>query len=350
MKENRETYKSGEGTSRNLPFTLTNNPLGKPRGSNEQNKNTMKTTENSIGSKLARCILLVGALAIIITSCTKVESPFSVEESDVKSFEDLNINVKYAESYDQTETTFSRHWPESISAGFSKATSDGGELLVDYEKTKHVLAFDEDGYMSMTTEFIEGDGEMNMPESIYNSLKADIPANGSDYDPVVRTELKEGALKYFSKSGELVFEQPLNKDDYWINPEDLDALNNDPDSSDTSQSIEGNLKRLEFSGLSFNRFGEHHVGYEREATLEDAELGIAKHQYLMDLRNGNINVYATVKADGNYYSITRSSFANVNGNNVLSSEEYFHFGEINNSWDVITRRKMTRQNIQIIKN
>ncbi|MBO6523685.1 MAG: hypothetical protein JJ971_07675 [Balneolaceae bacterium] len=310
----------------------------------------MKTRVNSIVGIPGKATALFGALAIIIASCTQVESPFSVQEPDVKSFEDLNINVKYAESYDQTEMTFSRQWPEGITAGFSKVSSDGGELLVDYEKTKHVLAFDEDGYMSMATEFIEGDGEINMPESIYHSLKGDMPANGSDYDPVVRTVLENGALRYFSKSGKLVFEQSLNKDEYWINPEDLDALNNDPDSIDTNQSIKGNLKKLELSGLSFNRIGEYHVGYEREATQEDAELGIAKHQYLMDLRNGNINIYASVLPDGNYYSITKSRFANVNGSSVLTSEEYLHFGEINNSWDVVTRRKMTRQNIQIIKN
>ena len=92
------------------------------------------------------------------------------------------------------------------------------------------------------------------------------------------------------------------------------------------------------------------MGYEREATREDAELGITKHQYLMDLRNGNINIYASVMPDGKYYSITRSKFTLVNGSSVLASEEYMHFGKINNTWDVITRRKMTRQNIQIIKN
>lgn len=318
----------------------------------EQNKNTMKTSVNSIVGKPGKATALFGVLAIIIASCTQVESPFSVQEPDVKSFEDLNINVKYAESYDQTTITYSRHWPSSISTGLAKTVSDGeGEIMVDYERVHEIVAFDEDGYMSTSIEFLEGDSEMNMPESIYNSLKGEMPANGSDYDPVIRTELKEGTLRYFSKSGKLVFEQQLNKDDYWINPEDLDALNNNgPDSTSTNQSIEGNLKKLELSGISFNRIGEYHVGYEREATQEDIGLGIAKHKYLMDLRNGNINIYASVMPNGNYYSITRSSFATVQGTSILASEEYFHYGEINNSWDVITRRKMTRQNIQIIKN
>lgn len=262
----------------------------------------------------------------------------------------MNINVKYAESYDQTEMTFSRQWPEGITSGFSKASSDGGELLVDYEKTKHILAFDTDGYMSMASEFIEGDGEMNMPESIYNSLKDDIPANGSDYDPIVRTEMKDGTLRYYAKSGVLVFEKALNKDEFWVDPEDLEALSSTANGNDTNQSIEGNLKKMEMSGVSFNRIGKYHVGYERKATPEDMEVGISKHQYVMDLRNGNINIYASIKPDGNYYSITKSNFSNINGSSILSSEEYFHFGEINNSWDVVTRRKMTRQNIQVIKN
>ncbi|MEP1304927.1 MAG: hypothetical protein ABJK11_03485 [Balneola sp.] len=145
----------------------------------------MKSELNSI-KQFRGVILLLGVGILLSFACKQATGSFDTSE-EKPIIEDLNINVKYAESYDQTVTTFSRIWPDDISAGFEKGKlNEGGELLVDYERTREVLAFDEDGYMSSVSEFLEGDGEMNMPEEAFNDFKDIMPARSNDYDPVVK--------------------------------------------------------------------------------------------------------------------------------------------------------------------
>jgi hypothetical protein len=293
-------------------------------------------------------LLLFGAIVMLTAGCKQATGSLDIAEEE-PGIQDLNINVKYAESYDQTVTTYSRLWPEGISAGFGKGKlNEGGELLVDYERTREVLAFDEDGYMSSVSEFLEGDGEMNMPEETYNELKATMPARSNDYDPVVKTVMEGGSLDYYSESGELVFSYPVDKEEYWIDPAVFDSLK--AHETETSQSVKNNLQKLTDEGIQFERIGEFYAGYSMEASAELKADGISKEKYVRDLRNGNILVYATLNPSGEYISVTRSSFSFHQGLPVLSSEERLQFGIINNSWGIIGRTKMTRQNIKVILN
>ncbi len=307
----------------------------------------MKSELNSI-KQFRGVILLLGVGILLSFACKQATGSFDTSE-EKPIIEDLNINVKYAESYDQTVTTFSRIWPDDISAGFEKGKlNEGGELLVDYERTREVLAFDEDGYMSSVSEFLEGDGEMNMPEEAFNDFKDIMPARSNDYDPVVKTVMENGSLDYYSKSGELIFSYPIDKEKYWIDPAVFDSLK--AQEAETSQSVKNSLQQLVDEGIQFERIGEFYVGYSKESSIDLRTDGIAKERYVQDLRNGNILVYATIKPNGEYKSVTRSNFSFHKGLAVLSSEERLQFGTINNSWGIVGRTKMVRQNIKVILN
>ena len=68
--------------------------------------------------------------------------------------------------------------------------------MVDYERVKEVVAFDEQGYMASSIEFLEGDQSMNMPEEIYKSLKEYMPAKDVNHDPIIKQEMSNGVIKF----------------------------------------------------------------------------------------------------------------------------------------------------------
>ncbi|MFV1883722.1 MAG: hypothetical protein ACMZ7B_04490 [Balneola sp.] len=309
----------------------------------------MKTRVNSIVGKPGKAVALFGVLAIIIASCTQVESPFSVQEPDVKSFEDLNINVKYAESYDQTTITYSRHWPSSISAGLSKSASNGeGEIMIDYERIHEIVAFDEEGYMSTTTEFLEGDERMNMPESVFNDLKSEMPARDANSDEIVRQEMSDGTIKLFTRSGILKHEFTYNQEDYRVELSELEALEEWANTQNSERSVELNLNRLELEGFNFSVIEGVYAKYSVVEEFDNSEK--IRYEYIDDLRSG-LNIQTiTYKADNRIENVQLNSYQLVNNLPVLSGQVTLQYRDVNGLWNVAYRTKMTRNNIKVIKN
>lgn len=309
----------------------------------------MKTRVNSIVGIPGKATALFGVLAIIIASCTQVESPFSVQEPDVKSFEDLNINVKYAESYDQTTITYSRHWPSSISTGLAKTTSDGeGEIMVDYERIHEIIAFDEDGYMSSVTEFLEGDEKMNMPESVFNDLKTKMPARGINNDAIVREEMSDGLVKLFTRSGNLLYELPYNPEEYRVELSELEAFEEWAKTQNSEKSIESNLKKLELEGLDFSVIEGIYAKYSVVDQINNSEK--IRFEYIDDLRTGLNLQTITYRADNRIENVQLNSYQIVSGVPILSGQVTYQYRNVNGSWDVAYRTQMTRNNIKIAKN
>lgn len=309
----------------------------------------MKTHLNS--TKRLRTLALLFVTSIVLTyACKQVNSSFEEDSQQAQTIEGLNINVKYAESYDQTEMTFSRLWPKGIAAGLGKQSTTGGELLVDYERTREVLAFDEEGYMSSISEFLEGDGEMNMPEEAYNKHKATMPARSADHDPVVKTVMQDGTTKSYSKSGKLKYESTYDPEEFRVDPALLDLLETAAaDTSDVEQSIQNNKEGLTNDGISFNIVDGFYAEYEISSSVEAQENGVPAYQLLQDLRTGDIVSSAVLRADGEYDSITFNRFKVVENTSILVYSEEFTFGNINGKWGVTQRSVMHRQNIKVIK-
>lgn len=310
----------------------------------------MKTELNSI-KQFRTAILLFGVCIVLSFACKQATSSFETSEDEV-SIEELSINVKYAESYDQTVTTFSRLWPEGVSAEFGKGkASSGGELLVDYERTREILAFDENGYMSTVSEFLEGDGEMNMPEEAFNEFKSSMPARSNDYDPVVKTVMEGGKTFMYGKSGKLKYQFDYDPKDYKASVDELDSLKAWQDQNqDTENSIKRTLKSLNQEGINFDRVGDFHVTYNLEAELDEQEKGLLVYQYTDDLRTGLTAQLVVLRTDGNYESIVRSKYQIIDNVPMLALETRYSFGDVNGKWGITYRQRMTRENIKLVRN
>ncbi|MCP9292258.1 hypothetical protein [Gracilimonas sediminicola] len=309
----------------------------------------MKTHLNS--TKQLRMLVVLFVTSIVLTyACKQVNSPFEEASQQGQTIEGLNINVKYAEVYDQTEITYSRLWPQGISAGLNKSQSNGGELLVDYEKTREIIAYDEEGYMTSITEFLEGDGEMNMPEEAYNQHKATMPAKSADHDPVVKTEVKDGKVRSYTKSGKLKYESTYDPEEFWVDPASLELLvSATTDTSDVEQSIQSNIESLANDGISFSIVDEFYAKYNIKSPVEAQENGLAAYQLLMDLRNGNIIGSAILRSDGEYESVSFNMYKNVGNTQMLAYSEKYDYGVINGKWGITQRTVMHRENIKVIK-
>ena len=100
-----------------------------------------------------RGVAVILTMLLFLTGCTESNNPFSPEKSEPSvTVDDLNISVKYAESYDETSMYFSRRWPKSMSHGFAKTMNEDGEIMTDYERTSKTIAYDEEGYLYTVTE------------------------------------------------------------------------------------------------------------------------------------------------------------------------------------------------------
>ena len=310
----------------------------------------MKTELNSI-KQFRTAILLLGVCLVLSFACKQATGSLDISEEE-PIIEDLNINVKYAESYDQTVVTYSRLWPEGISAEFGKGkVSSGGELLVDYERTHEIIAFDENGYMSTVSEFLEGDGEMNMPEEAFNDLKSTMPARANDYDPVVKTVMEDGLKKSFGKSGKLKYKQEYDPEYFRVTQAELDSLEAwQNQNRDTEQAVKQSLFNLSQQGIDFDRVGDFHVSYSLQAETEEQGKGIFKYEYTDDLRTGLTAQLVVLRTDGNYESIVRNSYQKVNNIPVLASETRYSFGDVNGKWSIAYRQITSRENIKLVRN
>jgi hypothetical protein len=294
-------------------------------------------------------IFCIGILVLLV-SCTNQTTSTENEIDVPASVEALNISVKYAEAYDQTTITFSRYWPPSISQGLNKTADQDGEIMVDYERVKEVVAFDEHGYMASSIEFLEGDQSMNMPEQIYKELKASMPANGIYYDPIVKEEMSNGVIKKYGVSGNLVYEDTYDPEEYKIDPATLDSLQAYFNAQDSTNSINSSLAQLNAEGINYSREGDYIVKYSLfENSGNNTDNGI-RYEYLDDLRNGTNLQTSIFNSEGRLEEVWLNTYANIKGYPILSARTELNYAMVNGKWQVAYRTLTTRENIQLINN
>lgn len=321
---------------------------------NFEKDNINKYKMNNHTNKQKNVCLLYTILCIcivpLLVSCTNQTTSNGNEIDVPTSVEALNISVKYAEAYDQTTITFSRYWPPSISQGLNKTVDKDGEIMVDYERVKEVVAFDEQGYMASSIEFLEGDQSMNMPEEIYKSLKEYMPAEGVNHDPIVKQEMSNGVIKKYGVSGNIVYEDTYDPEEYKIDPATLDSLQAYLNAQDSTNSINSNLEQLNAEGINFSREGDYIVKYSLfENNGNNTENGI-RYEYLDDLRNGTNLQTSIYNSEGKLEEVWLNTYANVKGYPILSARTELKYAMVDDNWQVAYRTLITRENIQLIKN
>lgn len=310
----------------------------------------MKTHEKTKNTACLRSFAVVLGLLLSISSCTNFDNPMSSENTKpTVTIDDLNIDVKYAESYDETRVTFSRRWPSSISHGLAKTVDEGGEIMTDYERISKLIAFDEEGNLYTSTEFLEGDSQMNMPESIYEEVKDKKPAEDINKDPITRIEFSNGQLKHFGRSGKLLSEHSFNPKDYRLDEETLETLSTIiMDLSDEDETISSSIDALNVLGLQYNLKNEFYADVVEPVSNQDHN-DVSKYKYRLDLRSGERIEEVAYDLQNRPLHYRISNFVTVDGRPMLQRELYYEYGELNNNWEVVARKVTTRTNHSIIR-
>ncbi len=309
----------------------------------------MKKHEKTKNTAYLRGFAVMFSFLILFAGCTSSDNPFSSESTESSiSIDDLNINVKYAESYDQTSITFSRRWPSSISRSLAKTVDEGGEIMTDFEQVSKLIAFDEEGYLYTSTNYIEGDSQMNMPESIYEEVRRLKPAEDINKDPIVRIEFSNGHLRHYGRSGELLSEHSFNPEDFRLEEEALDALaiyNENSDSED--HNVSNSINYLNSLGLQYDIIGDFYADVEQPISNQDNS-GVTKYKYRLDLRTGEKLEEVAYNLQNKPIHYRISSFVNVDGQHMLQRELFYEYGNLNNNWEIVGRKVTTRTNHKII--
>jgi hypothetical protein len=298
-----------------------------------------------------RGVAVILTMLLFLTGCTESNNPFSPEKSEpTVTVDDLNISVKYAESYDETSMYFSRRWPKSMSHGFAKTMNEDGEIMTDYERTSKTIAYDEEGYLYTITEFLEGDSEMNMPESIHEAIKHHKPGEDINKDPVVREEFSKGESYLYGKSGKVISQHSFNPEDFRLDQESLEILASYVEnSSSNDQNVSNRIDNLNSSGLSYQIKNSFYADVE-ETVSDQTTSKISKLKYRLDLRTGMKVEEIAYDLQNRPIHYRISSYANIEGTPMLQRELFYEYGELNNNWEIIGRNVITRTNHNIIRN
>ncbi len=294
------------------------------------------------------------AVLLLVNGC---DSPGSVltegnNTSDTEQPEGaiLSPDIVFQVSYDQKTMTFRPFWPGDMVAGSAKGKSRSGdsERMIDYENVHEVTAYDLDGYMQMSREYLEGNADLTMPEDLYEDVKDEMPAPESGYDPVVRSELSNGTLTYYSRSGEVAYQFGVNEEELRIAPATLDSLRQaSQNTSGTENKAAQNLAALEKQNVSFKKLDDRHILLERKAKPGVDDEGVAGFKEVLDLSINRAVRSAVLREDGTYQSLTLMNYQKVSGYPVMANSETLHFGMVNGEWGVKERTVRNRNNIEV---
>jgi len=340
-------------------------PLNQPRlyGTNRQQdginrnekwNNMTKTVERrniknilKIALVIPACLLVVG---LIFTACDSNNSIISGKGSPGQ---EQPVNGKFSPdvalqvSYNQKTMTFSRYWPDGVIARKAKSGAGGNERMLDYENVHEVVAYDQDGYMHMSRKYVEGNADLTMPEDLYEDVKDEMPAHASDYDPVVRSELGDGTLTYYTQSGKVAYQMNVDKEKLRIDPATLDSLKQAAgDTSGTDNKVAERLGRLQKQGISFKKLNSRDILLDSQARPDDEE-DVAAYKEVIDLAINRPIRSAVVRKDGKLESLSLMHYKKVSGYPVMASSETLHYGMRNGKWSVKTRTIRNRTNINV---
>lgn len=278
-----------------------------------------------------------------ITLAPEGESSPSIGESEPS--EPLPPGVRMRMHYDQTEVTYSNVWPGSIVGNNEKAKEEGAMLMTEYEKTREVYSYDEEGYLTASYEYLEGHPDMNMPEASYSELRDQMPYNPEDENPIVRSELKGNAITYFREDGSVERERPIEPESFRVDPARLDSLEEARDDDLSPDRRRENVRRsLEERGLSLQQLDENRVAFEQ--TLEEVQ-AVSRVQKVVDLRIGKpIHLRYELK-NGNTDLIETRRYKYTSGIPVMVQSVTYDFDDRSGSWGVVARTEVTRQNISV---
>ena len=296
-------------------------------------------------------VLAVAGFALTVAGCDDTSvaptSPGSSSESSDPGAP-LPPDVRLRIAYDQTEVTYSNVWPGSIVGNdeAKKAKKEGAKLMTEFEKTHEVRSYDDEGYLTASYEYLDGNHpNMNMPADAYSDLKSEMPYDPNDENPVVRSVLEGSEMRYIREDGSEARSRPIDPEEFRIDPAKLDSLSNQQDdTSDVDSRRSAALESLQDRGIAFRRLGENRVVYEQE--VEGAR-GTSSVKKVIDLRFGK-PIYMKYKLkNGNTDMVETRRYTRESGLPVMVESVTYNYDDRTGDWGVVSRTEVTRRDISI---
>lgn len=292
---------------------------------------------------LLRAGALLLLLGVTLTGCDAGtgKTPL-VEAPPVEVFP----TASYALSFEQTSITYSNLWPEGLAAEADAAKSGGDvEYMVDYEHTRETVVFDDEGYLSRTYEYVDGDMGTNLPGEVRADLEHLMPAR-SESDPVVRFEMSGGSMRYYTASGAVAHQVSYDPEAFRMQSKTLDDLRARVSEATTdAQQAERTLNTFQTAGVAVSESDGVFARINR--SVNDMN-GVARVEQVVDLRTGQPVQAVYYREDGRIDSSDLFHYNTFNGMPVMTNSVSLSYGPVNGAWDVAYRTEVNRTNVQTI--
>jgi hypothetical protein len=207
-----------------------------------------------------------------------------------------------------------------------------------------VRSYDDEGYLSASYEYLNGNHpDMNMPAAAYNDLKSEMPYDPTDENPVVRSVLEGGEMRYIRKDGSVARTFSVDPERFRIDPQKIDSLQ----ATETSN-LHSRRKRvresLEQRPFSFQKIGENRVAFSQR--VPDAG-GVSQVKKVVDLRVGKPIYLKFKQEDGRTTLVETRRYRLVSGVPVKLKSVSYSYDDRGGEWRVVTRTEIMRRNVSV---
>lgn len=289
------------------------------------------------------CLMMT--FIILLSGCDPGGLMNSTSRPDHTNVESVLTNARYKLSYDQKTWSFSAQWPSSMVGTLGKEGSSDQLLLDSYENVREIYAFDDQGWMTSTRSWLEGNADQNIPNELYEKVKDIMPTHGDGHDPVVRSVLSGNTMRYFKRSGKLASETQVDARAFKIDPTLLDSLASlNQNASNVQSRIAGFIANKQSSSFNLRTINDRYVEFTQPANHDPEVNRVRK---VLDLKTGNVVRSADLRMDGNVVSETMFRFVEVKGHSVMQHSRTTYYGERNGQWVMTSRTVTDRENIDI---
>lgn len=300
----------------------------------------MKTKNKSDNARNQR--LLAGVLFLVFSSGCDLNT--GITPGSDRSDNGISGDVQITISYDQVTRSYSTLWPEGM-VGSVVAKQDGStHLLNHYENIHEQLTIDENGFMQIDVDWLDGHADVTMPPEIYESTRNIRPVFGQGHNPVVRSVMGNGYIRYLDANGRVLHEFAIDTDLFRVDPDILEQLADEAAGQDTESKIARSVNMLEQQGVNFSLAGDHMAVFSINGG-DDPK--VAESVFYMDLALGKVTRSADVGHDGLVRNMEFMNYKLAGGMPVMQHSMTLDYGERNGEWVLTSYSVINRDNIRV---
>lgn len=253
-----------------------------------------------------------------------------------------DTEVRIQISYDQVTRSYSTLWPEAMVGEIATKQSGDTHLLSHYENIHEQITIDQNGYMLVEVTWLDGHADVTMPPEVYERTKNIRPVHGQGHNPVVRSEMKNGYLRYYGSNNQVLYEYEVDAEAMRIDSELLDEIAGQFD-VDPDARIANNIAMLQQQGINYNLEGSHTAVYTH---LNEIDPGISESVFYLDLSIGKVTRSADIAQNGKVQNLDFMNYKVAGGMPVMQHNTTLNFGERNGEWVLTDYTLVNRDNIR----